>query len=276
MATRQQSSKLPSDGNATMIGPEIQVVGRIEGREDLSVQGYVEGSIHITESLVVDKDGIVVADVRALDVIVHGIIVGDIVADRRIVLQPSARVVGDLKAPRISIAGGAALRGQVMMGVASDEGEHEESGHRSGSGRWRSGSSTRAARGSGSTERSRGSSRAARVSRSSAAKSTGVLARPSRALEVEEPGPRHPPLRKRAKVDTARSREREYEIGREATNESAPKQVAIESLEPEVSDHEAESELIDVDDGVIGAGGAKKRAARPRVPARGKHSVDHA
>ncbi len=272
MATRQQSSKLPSDGNATIIGPEIQVVGRIEGREDLSVQGYVEGSIHLTECLVVDKGGIVVADVRALDVIVHGIIVGDIVADRRIVLQPSARVVGDLKAPRISIAGGAALRGQVMMGVASDEGEHEESGHRSGSGRWRSGSgSTRGAR--GSTPRSRGSSRVARVSRSSAAKSTGVLARPSRALEAEEPGPRHPPLRKRGRREI--EPEIEPEIGREETGDNAPKQVAIESLEPEVSARDAEG-VIDVDDGVIGAGGAKKRAARPRVPARGKHSVDHA
>ncbi len=273
MATRQQSSKLPIDGKTTSIGPEIQVVGRIEGREDLSVQGYVEGSIHLTESLVIDKGGIVVADVRALDVIVHGIVVGDIVADRRIVLQASARVVGDLKAPRISVAGGAAFRGQVMMGTASDDGEHEESGHRSGSGRWRSGGgSTRAAR--GSTSRSRGSSRVARVSRSSAAKSTGVLARPSRALEVEEPGPRHPPLRKRNRRDS--EREREHEIGREESIDNAPKQVAIESLGPDGSDHEVESGLIDVDDGVVGAGGVKKRAARPRVPARGKHSVDHA
>ncbi|HFE46959.1 MAG TPA: polymer-forming cytoskeletal protein [Nannocystis exedens] len=272
MATRQQSSKLPIDGKTTSIGPEIQVVGRIEGREDLSVQGYVEGSIHLTESLLIDKGGIVVADVRALDVIVHGIVVGDIVADRRIVLQAGARVVGDLKAPRISVAGGAAFRGQVMMGTASDDGEHEESGHRSGSGRWRSGGgSSRAARG---TSRSRASSRVARVSRSSAAKSTGVLARPSRALEVEEPGPRHPPLRKRTRRDN--DRDREQEIGREASIDNAPKQVAIESLGPEGPEHGAESGLIDVDDGVIGAGGAKKRAARPRVPARGKHNVDHA
>jgi len=255
MATRQQSNKLPSDGTATLIGPEIQVVGRIEGREELTIQGYVEGSVHLTEALLVDKTGVVVADVRALDVVVHGIIVGNIVADRRIILQASARVVGDLKAPRVSIAGGAALRGQVTMGASADDGDLEESGgHRSGSGsgqsRRRVGSS-RAARSSGIGSRSR-------VTRSTAAKSTGILARPSRALEHEEPGPRQPPLRKRIVRDIERS--------------VAPEQVAMDSLEPEGR----EDEGIDVDDGIVGAGGAKKQAARPRVPARGKHTVDHA
>ena len=259
MATRQQGNKLPGDSTATLLGPEIQVVGRIEGREELTIQGYVEGSVHLTEVLLIDKEGVVVADVRALDVIVHGIVVGNIVAERRIVLQAGARVVGDLKAPRISIAGGAALRGQVMMGSTADEGEREESGgHRSGSGsgssRWRSSSSRGVARGTvGGTVGGGGRSR---VTRSASAKPSGVLAR--RTIEQEEPGPRHPPLRKRIVRDIERS------VG--------PEQVAIDSLEPE--SHEDDG--IDVDDGVVGVGGAKKQAARPRVPARGKHTVDHA
>ncbi len=273
MATRQQSNKLSSDGNATLIGQDILVVGRIEGREELKVQGYVEGSVHLTEALIVDKGGVVVAEVRALDVIIYGIVVGDVIADRRIILHPGARVVGDLKAPRVSIAGGAAFRGQVSMGQAADEGQHEESGgHRSGSGRWRGSSRGGGARGMGSR---------ARVSRSVSAKPSGVLARSGRGHELEEPGPRQPPLRKRGGRDSGREvigRERDIarDTGRDALREQerevAPKQVPLESLDAE----ETEDDLIDVDDGMITDGGKKKRAARPRVPARGKHSVDHA
>lgn len=254
MVQRQQSSKLPSDNHATLIGPEIQVVGRIEGQEELKVQGYVEGSIDLTEALVVDNGGVVVGEVRALEVIVQGIVVGNIVADRRIVLQATARVVGDLKAPRVTVAGGAAFRGQVAMGETGDDGQHETSGgHRSGHGsghsgsRWRSGGASRAAR---SASSGGGVSRA-RVNRSPAAKPTGVL---SRRVEVEEPAPRQPPLRKRI----------EREIEREV---APPAQIEIE---------EAEGEAIDLEEGMITTSGGKKQAARPRVPARGKHSVDHA
>jgi hypothetical protein len=141
------------------------------------------------------------------------------------------------------------------MGETGDDGQHETSGgHRSGHGhshgsgsRWRSGGSSRAAR---STSTGTGVSRA-RVSRSPAAKPTGVLAR-SR-VEIEEPAPRQPPLRKR--------------IEREIEREAEPAQIEIE---------EAEGEAIDVEEGMITTSGGKKRAARPRVPARGKHSVDHA
>lgn len=257
MVQRQQSSKLPGDNHTTLIGPEIQVVGRIEGAEELKVQGYVEGSIDLTEALIVDNGGVVVGEVRALEVIVQGIVVGNIVADRRIVLQATARVVGDLKAPRVTVAGGAAFRGQVAMGETGDDGQHETSGgHRSGHGsssgghsRWRSGGSSRAAR-TTSSAASTGVSRS-RVSRSPAAKPTGVL---SRRVEVEEPAPRQPPLRKRI----------EREIERDV---AAPAQIEID---------EAEGEGIDLEEGMITTSGGKKQAARPRVPARGKHSVDHA
>ncbi len=265
MATsRQQTNKLSGDSNATLIGEEIQVVGRIEGREELKVQGYVEGSIHLTETLIVDKGGVVVAEVRALDVVVYGIVVGDVVADRRIVLHPGARVVGDLKAPRVTIAGGAAFRGQVSMGSTTDDGQHEDSsGHRSGSGRWRGSSSS--SRGGGS--RGIGGGRA-RASRGVAPKPVG-LSRASRVHEVEEPGPRQPPLRKRIGREVGREIGREREV---VEREAAPEQVPLEPFESD----EVEGDLIDVDDGMITDGGKKKRAARPRVPARGKHSVDHA
>lgn len=292
MAQHKQGSKLGGDPVATLLGPEIQVVGRIEGREDLRVQGYVEGSIHLSEALILDNGGVIVGEVRVREAIIHGIVVGDVIASGRIILQPSARVVGDLKAPRVSITAGAALRGQVVMGESGDEGQ-QESGSGSGrSGRWRGGAGG-GARGvsRGSAAPSRGP---ARVTRAPAARAAGVLARPSRQPEVvEEPGPRLPPQRPRPIVresaqdrdrdrerevvrerdrDRDRDRDRERELVRE--REPAPPAVDEAELEAEAEAHGDEE--IDVEDGMVTTSNGKKQAARPRVPARGKHSVDHA
>ncbi|HRI08636.1 MAG TPA: polymer-forming cytoskeletal protein, partial [Nannocystaceae bacterium] len=142
MSQRQGAPKL-GESVATVIGPDIQVIGRVEGAEDLRVQGYVEGTITLTESLIIEGGGVVVADVRARDVIIAGILVGDVAASGRVVLQAGARVVGNLQAPGVSVAAGAAVRGQVSMGEVADEGGLEGSaGGRASFGRWRGGGGT--------------------------------------------------------------------------------------------------------------------------------------
>jgi len=120
MASPRQSSTPPSQATptATVIGPGVQVSGQISGEEDLSVQGHVEGVVHLTESLYVAPGGIVVAQVRARDVIVSGIVVGNVAAEDSVVLKPGAKLVGDITAPRVIISDGAAFSGNIVMGGA--------------------------------------------------------------------------------------------------------------------------------------------------------------
>jgi len=53
--------------------------------------------------------------VSARRIVVRGAVKGDLVASESIVLEEGARVVGDLRAPRIAIAGGL-VRGYVQSG----------------------------------------------------------------------------------------------------------------------------------------------------------------
>jgi cytoskeletal protein CcmA (bactofilin family) len=53
--------------------------------------------------------------VHGKTVTVAGTVTGDITADDRIELEPSARVDGNITAPRILIQDGATFRGQVNM-----------------------------------------------------------------------------------------------------------------------------------------------------------------
>ena len=92
--------------NVTVIGRTTRVRGRVTGAVDLEVQGFVEGEIAVGGDVTVDSPGIVGAGIRARRLIVRGAVKGDLVGDESILLESGARVVGDLRAPRVAIAQG--------------------------------------------------------------------------------------------------------------------------------------------------------------------------
>ncbi len=111
----RQSQSTPADP-ATLIGPGIHVRGRVSGEEDLHIEGRLEGSIELTETVYVAPDGIVIATVQARDVVVSGIVVGNVTAEDSVTLNAGAKLMGDVTAPRVIVADGASFSGNVAMG----------------------------------------------------------------------------------------------------------------------------------------------------------------
>jgi cytoskeletal protein CcmA (bactofilin family) len=99
--------------NVSVIGRTARVRGRVIGASDLEVRGWVEGEIAVTGDVTIDAHGIVGAGVRGRRLVVRGAVKGDLVGQEAIALEEGARVVGDLRAPRVSIAPGAMVRGLV-------------------------------------------------------------------------------------------------------------------------------------------------------------------
>jgi cytoskeletal protein CcmA (bactofilin family) len=113
MATNQPAS--------CVIGPQISIRGSIAGEEDLLVEGRVEGAVALEGHLTVAQTGIVEADVEVGSIEVHGELVGDIIATRSVSIERGARVVGNVRAPRVIIHDGANFDGAVDMHVALPE-----------------------------------------------------------------------------------------------------------------------------------------------------------
>ncbi len=101
-------------GDTTTIGRTVRIRGRVTGTADLEIEGYVEGEVTLEGELTIGESGRVGANVRARTVIVRGAVRGDLQADDVIRLEATARVVGDVRAPRVSIAPGAKVRGFVQ------------------------------------------------------------------------------------------------------------------------------------------------------------------
>ncbi|MHB8417182.1 MAG: bactofilin family protein [Myxococcales bacterium] len=104
------------DGMSTIIGESILISGNLEGDEDLTIRGRVEGSIRLTRTLIVEASGIVKADVSVKDAVISGVVVGNVTASDSVQITAEGRMVGDLSAPRVIIVDGASFRGRVDMG----------------------------------------------------------------------------------------------------------------------------------------------------------------
>lgn len=105
----------------TVITAGIVVSGRIEGAEDIEVFGAVKGSVHLDGDVFVDENARVDADLEVNNLTIHGILVGNVTASDAIELAASARVVGDLTAPRVIVQAGALYRGTIDMGDIEGE-----------------------------------------------------------------------------------------------------------------------------------------------------------
>jgi len=100
----------------TTIGPTIVVSGQLTSGEDITVQGRVNGHLHVRESsLTIGEQGQVRADIRGARVLVKGQLKGSIVASERIELAAGANVEGSLSANRVVLADGTCFNGSIDM-----------------------------------------------------------------------------------------------------------------------------------------------------------------
>jgi cytoskeletal protein CcmA (bactofilin family) len=110
-----------TDGT-TIIGESILISGSLNGDEDLTVRGRVEGTLTLTKTLVVEPTGIVKAEVQVRNCVIAGAIVGNVTATESVEITKEGRMVGDIAAPRVIIVDGASFRGRIDMGEVDVEG----------------------------------------------------------------------------------------------------------------------------------------------------------
>ena len=116
-APKPNASK--SGGPAT-IGPSITIKGDVTGDEDLVIQGKIDGKVDLTKhNVTIGPQGRVKADVFGRSVMVEGEVEGDLRAEEQVILRHSAKVQGNITAPRVALEDGATFRGGIEMESSS-------------------------------------------------------------------------------------------------------------------------------------------------------------
>ncbi len=98
------------------IGKSVVIKGELNGSEDLTVEGHVEGRIELKDHvLTIGPHGRIKAEIHAKAVIILGEVTGNISASEKVDIRDNGSVDGDIVAPRVAIAEGAHFRGSVDM-----------------------------------------------------------------------------------------------------------------------------------------------------------------
>ena len=98
------------------IGKSVVIKGELNGSEDLTIEGQVEGKIELMEhALTIGPNGKIKAQIFAKSVIVLGEVNGNVTASEKVDIREGGSVDGDIVSPRVAIAEGAHFRGSVDM-----------------------------------------------------------------------------------------------------------------------------------------------------------------
>jgi len=98
------------------IGKSIVIKGELNGSEDLTIEGQVEGTIQLRDHvLTIGPNGKIKAQIFAKSVIVLGEVNGNVTASEKVDIRDKGSVDGDIISPRVAIAEGAHFRGSVDM-----------------------------------------------------------------------------------------------------------------------------------------------------------------
>jgi cytoskeletal protein CcmA (bactofilin family) len=112
-------SKQSKNANVgTLIGPKTRINGDVEFTGGLHLDGYINGNVkgdsNESTFLSVSQQGSIEGSVIAPNVILNGIVKGDIDASSRIELGSTARVMGNVHYTVIETAVGAQINGKLI------------------------------------------------------------------------------------------------------------------------------------------------------------------
>jgi cytoskeletal protein CcmA (bactofilin family) len=114
-------------GNGAIIGETMRIKGDVFSRDELQVNGEVQGKLESESRLTVGPKGKADASIKAAEVVVAGTIKGNVEAVQRIVLRKGANLVGDVKTAGIVIEDGAYFKGGIDIARPEDAGKASKS-----------------------------------------------------------------------------------------------------------------------------------------------------
>ena len=111
-----------SERAPSRFGSSLHLKGEISGNEDLDIDGTVEGLVHIDERKVtVGATARLTADIIAGEVIVYGIVKGNVRGKGKVEIKKDGSVNGDLTTAQIIIEDGAYFKGSIEIEMSAEK-----------------------------------------------------------------------------------------------------------------------------------------------------------
>ena len=102
-------------GPTTYVAASTKIVGTVTGKGAYVFCGAVEGDCDIDGPVTLAAGGTWSGILKANDIVVAGVVEGDVVAKQRVEILGTARVTGSLSGHSIAVAEGAIIAGEIKV-----------------------------------------------------------------------------------------------------------------------------------------------------------------
>ncbi len=114
MADTNRPAGVSADVGA-YLGTGTKINGKLHFDGPATIDGEVDGEIIASAHITVGQQAIVKGKVSAQSILVQGKVMADVVAEKKLEIQPPGSVVGDVTAMSLVIGDGAILEGHISM-----------------------------------------------------------------------------------------------------------------------------------------------------------------
>ena len=108
---------------STILAKGTKWNGTLKAESGVRIDGEFEGVLETAGTLVVGKEGVLKAEVRAKDAIIGGKVSGNVTASNKIELQSGSSLSGDVKCRGIIIDNDVFFEGHSKMGAGHEPGK---------------------------------------------------------------------------------------------------------------------------------------------------------
>ena len=99
------------------IGAGTVIIGDIQSKGDVRIDGNLKGSVNTTGKLVLGKEGVIEGDVVCNNADISGTLKAKITVSQLLLLKTTAKLTGDISTNKLSIEPGATFTGSCSMGA---------------------------------------------------------------------------------------------------------------------------------------------------------------
>ncbi len=114
---------------ASIIGEGTEFKGTLKDKGSVRIDGNFEGEIAVEGDVVIGKDALIKANIRAKSIDISGKVIGNIDCQEKVELFPTGSLEGKVKASDLTIAEGAFFNGECRMTPLKESVEEESSGN---------------------------------------------------------------------------------------------------------------------------------------------------
>ena len=110
-----------SSGYRNRLSSDVEIKGTIRFKDELIVDGKVEGEISSAGALAILENARIRAEITVGSVVIQGKVHGNITASKTVELRAGSEVVGDIKAAVLTMEAGSIFVGRSEVGAPSSK-----------------------------------------------------------------------------------------------------------------------------------------------------------